>query len=245
MIQTLLVFEKERTFYMQRLLLIAVVSAGLYYTLALSSLKAQSNAEVSASVLKTSDQIKSKLQEYETLASKYETNTLSESREAFDEMRKALQPLKEAVSVLLTHQSIMDKKTTTGLWFELLAVIDKHYDPNFLVTNAPISISGWIAPPSGYTGKIGPSGMELPDTNNPTMRAYYLAALKKDRDRREKTNFQHELQGVNHSVTFHVERFLKSSYTSSASDKKEMNEILDQSKLSDSRKQQIHNIVLP
>lgn len=230
---------------MQKLLLIIVVSIGLYCTLAFGSLRAQSNVENEASALLPPDQIRYKLQEYEALAIKFETNSSLNPRDAFDEMRKGLQPLKQAVDILLSHQSSMEKKTAAGLWFELLAVIDKRYDQNFLATNPPVSIGVWISPPPEYKGKIGPSGMEPPSTNDMESYTYYVNAVNSVKDRAKKTNIQHELERLNNSVTFHVKRFLKSSYTASEADKKELDGILDHSKLSDSRKQQIRSAIAP
>lgn len=155
-----------------------------------------------------------------------------------------LQPLKKATELLQRNQSKLDRHSKTILWFEILAEIDRFYSPDLLSTNAPVSISGWIAPPPGYKGKVGLSGMEPPDTNDLAMCAYYENAKKTNQAQARMVSLQHELERMNQSFTFEANRFLKRAYTSTETDKKELAETLEKAPLSNERKQKIKSALL-
>jgi len=185
----------------------------------------------------------------DNLASKFEQPIMNQLLEF--ETNKSLDHIKVAIAVdhlntaienLNNDQSILNRKQQTILWFKILATIDKHLDPNFNETNANFSLNV-IPPPDGgvqYSSGVDPSVIK-----DPIARAKYQAMLKTNRENAESYGFQSSLQRINKQANFGVEIFLKSFYTSSESDKRELNEILDQSKLSSLRKQTIKNISLP
>ncbi|MGH7953128.1 MAG: hypothetical protein ACREFE_14600 [Limisphaerales bacterium] len=215
----------------------------IVYSVASNLSIAQTNGEADASSMKPSEQIELQLSNYEAKVSAIETNIIQEPDKSFDEsdheQEIALQPLKDAIKSLRWHQSNMDRKEKTRLWLNVLEVIDRHIETNI----PPVSISGFVHPPHGYKGKVGMNGMLPPDTNDVADYAYYVAAVKANKENAKKTHFRYELERINDwDAKSGVEQFLKSSYISSESDKQEFQELLNQSTLSDARKQKLRDL---
>ena len=210
------------------------------------SLFAQINNDRSISAAKLSGTVELQITNFEVRVSAFEKKIIQEPDKSFDEssheQAMALQPLKGAIESLRWHQSNVDRKEKASLWLKVLAAIDRHLETNI----TSVSISGFIHPPPGYKGKVGINGMLPPDTNNVADYSYYIADVKANRESAKKALFLQELQRINDwQANPSLKQFIKSSYTASEADKKELNELLDQSKLSDSRKLQIHNVALP
>jgi hypothetical protein len=121
------------------------------------------------------------------------------------------------------------------LWLDIYTAIDRH-----LKTNAfPVSISLYIKPPPGYKVKMGMSGMIQPETNDTADYAYYIAAIKLDREKLKIANYQHYLHNIDMLANSEFEYFINTYYTQSESDKQEFDALLDQAPLSDARKQKL------
>lgn len=208
---------------------------------------AQSNDIAVASTSEPSGQFDRQLLKYETNVSEYEAEVVLELDkpldESVDEVSKAIQPLKDTVDALRRGMPDMDRKERARLWFKILAEIDKHYDANFIATNGLMSVSGWISALPGYKGKVGIYGMLPPDTNDTLAYSYYIAAVKSDRVRRKKAYLQRQLQDINTEASLDVKLFLQSEYNSSAADKQEFDELIGQSALSDTRKQDLKGVL--
>lgn len=219
--------------------------AVLLFAACMYSSLAQTNGDVVMPKSEPMDQIRTQFAGFETNAFEIETNKLLEPGKRLDETMAAMwNSLEYTVVCLKDNQLRLDRKQQTVLWFEFLAAIDRHYVPNYFTTNRPIDIGGWISPPPGYKGKVGPFGMEPPDTNDLEMSSYYASAVKADWERLKKSNYQISLKRINADASERVERFLKSAYTASESDQNELNEILDQSSLSTERKQKLRSFIV-
>ena len=219
-------------------------SVGLWYFIAINPLLAQNNLETDAQILELSNRVVFQIMDFETNASEIETNqSLVESQKLFDEkMDRMEDSIKSAIDTLRYTQVNIDRKQKTILWCEILAAIDRHLDTNF----PPVDISGFISPPPGYKGKVGPWGMMPPDTNDAADYAYYLVAVKTNKRNGEKALYLSTLKRINDwNAKSGIEKFLKSNFGSSEAGQKELYEILDQSTLSESRKQQLRKIVSP
>jgi len=200
---------------------------------------AQPNTDTNGLPLVMSIPIKSRLLEYESNVMEFKTN--GSVMMSHEKMGKALQSLEDALNKLKNCRTTVDRKEQAVLWFEILAIVDRDIDLNFIATNANTHafFRPSISPPPGYTGRIGPNGMEPPDTNNAALRAYYETAVKAHAERMKKANFQSSLLHISKKADLEFEEFLKRTYTSSEPDKNEFEELLKQSKLLDVRKQKL------
>jgi len=224
------------------LIKIKIVSlVGLLYSAAINSSFAQSNVEAKVQAPELWSQVKLYLSDFETNASEIKTNQfLVESQTLVDKKMGGMEhSIEAAINTLRFTRSNMDRKQRAALWFDVLATIDRYSD-----TNVPsVDISGWVSPPPGYKGKVGPWGMMPPDTNDVADYAYYVAAVKANKERAKSANFQHALQRINDwGASPGAEEFLRGAYSSSVTDKQEFDELLGQSSLSDTRKQKLRSL---
>ena len=121
-----------------------------------NELFAQTNDKTGSSHVKSSEQIQLELSSFDAMACEYETNIMLSPNISFDEsshkQRLMLQPLKDAIESLKRNQPNTDRKEMANLWLKVFTAIDRHSD-----TNIPsVDISGFIHPPHGYKGKVGP-----------------------------------------------------------------------------------------
>jgi hypothetical protein len=223
--------------------IIAIAFTNVFFAIVFIPLFAQTKA----STLNPSDQIKFQLLEFNTNAMELEANKTLEPNKWFFKMNDVMEKLKGTRSNLLNVSPGMNRKDKAALWFDILAVIDKNTDPDYNPTNVDFSISieGPTPPPDGIGGIKYAPGVDPSVLKDTTARSNYVAALIVWRDRIDKLNFQASLMRINSVVSRDVEIFLRSYYTSSEADKQELNEILEQSTLSESRKQQLRKIVSP
>lgn len=152
---------------------------------------------------------------------------------------ESIQQLRSFVNTLRNTQPD-NRKEQTRIWLKVLVVIDNNLGEvggNFVWNVTP--------PPDGDNGVQYPPGVTPETLKNQVARSNYVAAIRANNEGTQKKEFQLKLHSLNERASQSFERYLKSFYTSSESDKKELDEILNQSKLSDSRKQQIHNVALP
>ena len=211
------------------------VSSGLSFT--------QTIDNTNASAVRPSEQIELQLSNYEAKVSIFETKIIQEPDKPFNESSHeqglALQPLKDAIISLRLSQPNMDRKGKASLWLKVLSAIDRHLD-----TNIPsVDISGFVHPPHGYKGKVGPWGMIQPDTNDGVNYAYYVATVKANKEKARRALLLNELKSLNDlEATPWAEECLRSSYTSSVDDKQEFEELLGQSWLSNTRKQSLGSL---
>jgi hypothetical protein len=180
----------------------------------LTTLSAQTSNTVDASSL--SGQIMNRLSQFET--------------------NKSVEILKEVLTSLQNTEDGTSRKERCALWMEFLTVLDKNIDPNFNPTNANFS-ANLVPPPDG--GVQYASGVDPQVVKDPVARASYEAALKANKEKAQNYELQLKLHRVAPQAELQFNRFLRSSYTSSENDQRELNFILEHSKLSLSRKEQI------
>jgi hypothetical protein len=209
----------------------------------LSFLSAQ-NFTNSAAV-KLDDQILVDLSTLDANILMWKSNTLNEAIQTTDEMilqqAKALRPLKDGIRYLRlkNEDTHTNRIQLTVSWLAIFEAIDKHMEINI----SPVSIGGYIYPPAGYKGKVGPFGMEEPSTNNAIAHAYYVAMVKRNMENYRKLLFHQQLEILNNIYARSgFEQFLKSYYSSSGADEQEFALLLKNSQLSAGRKQDTLNL---
>ena len=152
---------------------------------------------------------------------------------------ESIQQLRAFINTLRNTQPD-NRKEQTRIWLKVLVMIDNNLGEvggNFVWNVTP--------PPDGKNGIQYPSGVTPETLKDPVARSNYVAAIRANSEGTQKKDFQLKLHSLNERASQSFERYLKAFYSSSESDEKELNELLNQSKLSDSRKQQIHNVTLP
>ena len=217
------------------------IPALILFVVAANRLSAQTDFETNAEAVKFSHEIQLEIKEFETGASEIETNqSLLDSQKAIDhEMARVEKSLRAAIVGLEFSHLNMDRKERTILWFDILASIDRH-----LGKIPGVDISGHIRPPPGYKGRLGIDGMEMPDTNDVTDYNYYMAARRANRRNAMNAGFQYMLHGENDDeATPYARKYFRSCYTSEA-DKREFEDMLDHSKLSDARKKALKEAIV-
>lgn len=218
---------------------------GAFASITFSQLLAQTN-DANKSMSFFSGQITNQLSQFETSVFEIQTNRLRTSNESLVKWAAAMEQLKGTANSLENKQGV-DRKEMAELWFAVLGVLDKHIDPNFVAPNffkTNDCYLNLVPPRDGPDGPVGPSGISPEALKNPAARAEYEEMLKRNKEHINNVIFQDQLLRVDNQVMTSVGRFIRTSYTSSESDKKELNETVDTAKLSSSRKQKIREIIL-
>jgi hypothetical protein len=217
--------------------------AAVFASIAFSQLLAQSNSVNTASSA-FSVPITNQLSQFEASVFEIETNRSRTPRESVDRFLATTEQMKGTVNSLENTRNL-DRKEMANSWFAIFAVLDKYIDPNFgtldyFKTNgAALELD---PPPDGPGGIRYASGTDPSALKNPEARAEYEAMLKTNWEHMNNTTFQDQLQHVNNQAMRGFGRFIRSSYTSSEADKKELNEMLEQAALSNARKQKLKNL---
>lgn len=153
----------------------------------------------------------------------------------------SVKQLDDSIDTLETI-SFINRKEHAGIWIEILSMIDNNLNTNFDIMVPQFS---WVVkpPPDGTNGYQYPPGI-LPEVlKDPVARSNYEAAILENSKKAEKSHLQAALFRLNKRASSSFERFLKSSYTSSETDKKEISEMLGKAALSPARKQKINSIM--
>jgi hypothetical protein len=159
------------------------------------------------------------------------------NNKSIDQLENAKMTMERIVYPDTTAQ-MPARQQLARMWLKLLATIDQNINTNFDVKdikNYPTLTV--IPPPSG--GMRLQSGADPEAIKNPAAHAEYIAALKQNQETAEKMNYQLGLRRIDQTASLDVERFFKTIYTTSVADQKELDDILNQSALSVSRKQKI------
>jgi|GEM_PF-3868504 hypothetical protein len=160
-----------------------------------------------------------------------ETYSLAESVKQLDDSIDSLETMR-----------FSNRKENAGIWIEILSMIDNNLDTNFDIT-AP-NVAWYVTPPpdgkNGYQYQPGTPPEVLKD---PQSRSNYEVAILENKQRKKQLALQVALFHLNKRVNSGFEKFLKSSYTSSETDKKEIGEMLGKATLSPARKEKIKIIL--
>jgi hypothetical protein len=218
--------------------------AAVFTSIASGQLLAQTN-DMDKSTLVFFGQITNQLSQFDASVFEIQTNASRTPNESFDKLTAVLEQMKGTVRLLEDPPS-MGRKELANLWFDVLAMQDKHIDPNFATLDyfkTNDCFLNLVPPQDGPDGPVYASGTAPEALKNPAARAEYEALLKKNKEHINNLMFQDQLQRINNQAMASIRGFILSSYMASELDKNELNEILNQSKLSDARKQKIRSII--
>jgi hypothetical protein len=93
--------------------------------------------------------------------------------------------------------------------------------------------------PAGPGGMNYPSGVDPNDIKEPEIRAQYEEALKQNEEKAARELFQTRLHNIDQSANIVVESFLRYNYTTSKEDQNELENLMQQAKLSPVRTQKL------
>jgi hypothetical protein len=151
----------------------------------------------------------------------------------------------EEVKTAQRHTAAEDtaaRKRTLSLTLDFLATLDEQIDPKWDPTDAPVRrapprVPGTVVKPDG---EIDPAEISDPET-----RARYEQELKAINDRSRHRSAQLELRRLDEHATDRLKLFVERCYTGSAADRREFEESLKASSLSDARKKSLQKLVKP
>ena len=136
----------------------------------------------------------------------------------------------------------MARKRTLSLTLDFLATLDEQIDPTWDPKDAPVRrapppIPGLVVKPNG---EVDPA-----DISDPETRARYEQELRAIRDSLKHRSAQVELRRLVEHATDHLKLFVERCYSGTAADRREFEESLEASSLSDARKKSLQKIVKP
>jgi len=158
------------------------------------------------------------------LAQFEKTKELEHFEKAFHAMTHASHPVTGSMS-----EQIQARQEQGRMWFNILAVLEGSMDPKFNPNNQPrLTAPAWAMPMF--------SGGSPESIEDPKARAVYKKALKKYSEEIKERNFQHRLRQMELGVSFCVNHFVESRYTTSVEDRKEFDQLFRESGVSEARK---------
>lgn len=128
------------------------------------------------------------------------------------------------------------RKSLATVWLKFLVVIDRSRDPNFVFARAKPPMY-----PIGYQadGRATFSGATPEAIKDPAARARYAEALKIYGEEHKRYLFQVDLSKLANDIGVFAEQSLRVTFTSSADDQKELDQLLGESRISEIRKQKL------
>ena len=153
---------------------------------------------------------------------------------------QALEEIRTAQSHTATGD-LEGRKRVLSLTLDFLATLDRQIDPKWDPNNPPVR----RAPPPVPGLDVKPNGEVDPrKISDPETRARYERELKAIRDNLRHRSAQLELRRIDEQATDRLKLFVERCYPSSA-DRREFEELLEASSLSDARKKSLRKIVKP
>jgi hypothetical protein len=128
------------------------------------------------------------------------------------------------------------RREKASMLFKLIAVIDQNIDTNY---DNPTNWPAMNLRPAGPGGMNYPSGVDPNDIKEPEIRAQYEEALKQNEEKAARELFQTRLHNIDQSANIVVESFLRYNYTTSKEDQNELENLMQQAKLSPVRTQKL------
>lgn len=154
---------------------------------------------------------------------------------------RALEELRFAQSHTKTGDDAA-RKRSLSLSLDFFALIDQQIDPQWNPTQAPVR----RAPPPPPGLPVNPAGEVDPEQiSDPETRARYKQELQSIKDSFQHYNAQFELHRIDESATERLKLFVNRCYSGSAADRREFEELLDASSLSDARKKSLRKLLRP
>ena len=137
---------------------------------------------------------------------------------------------------------IAARKRTLTLSLDFFALLDQQIDLKWNPKQVPVR----RAPPPPPGLDINPAGEVDPEQiSDPETRARYRQELQARKDSIKHYNAQFELHRIDEEATDHFKRFVKRCYSGSDPDRREFEELLDASSLSDDRKKSFRKLLRP
>lgn len=157
----------------------------------------------------------------------------------------SVRPLRDSMNTL--EYSYLDelgsRKDIVSLWLKVLTAVDQDLDLSFDPTK-PGDFSWHVRPPLD-----GPSGIQYPAGTAPETlkdlgaRSNYVAAIQSNYKKAQAVDFQRQLHELNDDASTTLGQFLRSNYSSSQADKKELDEIIQPFALTPYRRKQWDGLV--
>ena len=128
--------------------------------------------------------------------------------------------------------SVLYIKKLARMRLRILAVIERNEDKKFEAS---------VPPPQQilHDGGMLQPGADPKYIKDPTARAQYAAALKKNQEDKEKWYFQFRLKRMDELITLHLGTLIPLAYSVSESDQKELDALLQESGVSEARRQKL------
>ena len=121
------------------------------------------------------------------------------------------------------------------------AALDRSIDPTWDIKNVPVQ---GAPPPPTYDGIVYPSGEVDPSAiKDPIERAEYLRALEASKDYAKWYDVQYQLRQIDERAMRIVALLLPGMYSNSAADRREFEDLLAASPVSESRKDQLRALM--
>ena len=130
------------------------------------------------------------------------------------------------------------RKEHIMLWLEVVSAIDQAIDPTFDGKGPHVALN-LVPPPDGEGGPVYFAGVDPVELKNPKARAKYKAEIKANEELGKFADFQGDLWMRKHIAVMKLEDELEYTYTDSEADRKEWNDILSQSALSEACKKEV------
>jgi hypothetical protein len=151
----------------------------------------------------------------------------------------------EEVETAQRHTATADteaRKRTLSLTLDFLASLEQQLDPQIDSEHTPVRRAP--PPPPGLdvkpNGEVDPAQISDPET-----RARYEQELRAIKDNLKHHSAQFELRRIDEHATERLKFFVKRCYPGSAEDRREFEELVDASALTEARKKSLRKLLKP
>lgn len=133
-------------------------------------------------------------------------------------------------------------KRGLSLLLNFLAALDQEIDPKW---NPKEKLVRRVPPPVPDAPDSVNSHVDPATITDPAIRARYERDLKTIREKLQRYNVQFELRGIEERTVDDLKLFAEACFTGSSADRREFEELLDTSSLSDVRRKKFRKLVRP
>jgi hypothetical protein len=133
-------------------------------------------------------------------------------------------------------------KRGLSLLLNFLTALDKHIDPKWNPKQKPVLPA---LPPIPDAPDLVNAQVDLDAIKDPDLRARYEQAIKTHREKRQRYRVQLELRYIEERAIDDLKLFAERCFTSSSAERREFEELLQKSSLSEARKKKFRKLVRP
>lgn len=165
------------------------------------------------------------------------------SSHSFEDLRSALYTMESAADIgsLTPSNFIVERRTLVRGWARILKAVEQSYDPTFDPSNANDLPNSCVVPPREPSGRQAPACADPSDVKDPQSRAQYIAAIRANDLRRQRTNRYRQLFNIDEaamsSLEMALQLFNKVAPDNASPDFAALDDILKQAGLGDARRQ--------